>query len=300
MKYITFILILFVGLRANAQELNCRVTVTPLQAAKQTIDNRVFTSLQNQVYEFMNNTKWTNDQFKREEKIDCNILISVSKVNMPDEFEATITVQAERPVFNSGYKSVYLNYQDNEFTFKYLEYQQFVFSENNFVSNLTSVLAYYAYVILAMDYDTYSFKGGTPYWQKAQSIVAIAQNAPDKGWRSSDGFRNRYWLVENILNPVFEPMREANYTYHMKGLDIMYDQLAEGRAQIIAALELLLKVHKSRPASFNMQVFFNAKANELINIFSDALPADKNKVVTLLNQIDATNQNKYAAILKTN
>lgn len=300
MKYIAFILALFVAVSANAQELNCRVTVTPLQAAKQTIDNRVFTSLQNQVYEFMNNTKWTNDQFKREEKIDCNIQINVSKVNLPDEYEASITIQAERPVYNSGYKSVYFNFQDNDFTFKYLEYQQMLFSENNFISNLTSVLAYYANVILAMDYDTYSLKGGQQYWQKAQSIVSFAQNAPDKGWRASDGFRNRYWLVENILNPVFEPMREASYVYHMKGMDVMYDQLDNGRQQVIAALELLLKVHKSRPASFNMQVFFSAKANELINIFSGALPNDKNRVVTILNQIDATNQNKYAAILKAN
>jgi hypothetical protein len=297
MKYVVSILVLFLAGRVAAQELNCRVTVNATPAAQQVIDKRVFQSLQKQVYEFMNNTQWTTDQFKRDEKIDCNLLINVTKVNPPDEFEATITVQSERPIFNSSYKSVMLNYQDNDFTFRYLEYQQFLYSENSFLSNLTSVLAYYAYVIIAMDYDSYALKGGTPYWTKAQSLVQFAQNAPEKGWRSSDGFRNRYWLVENILNPVFEPMRECNYNWHMKGMDIMYDQLDNGRTAILDCLDLLQKVHKARPASFNMQVFFSAKAQEIVNIFSEALPADKNRAINVLNQIDATNQNKYAKIM---
>lgn len=297
MKYVVSILVLFLAGRIAAQELNCRVTVNATPAAQQVIDKRVFQSLQKQVYEFMNNTQWTTDQFKRDEKIDCNLLINVTKVNPPDEFDATITVQSERPIFNSSYKSVMLNYQDNDFTFRYLEYQQFLYSENSFLSNLTSVLAYYAYVIIAMDYDSYGLKGGTPYWTKAQSLVQFAQNAPEKGWRSSDGFRNRYWLVENILNPVFEPMRECNYNWHMKGMDIMYDQLDNGRTAILDCLDLLQKVHKARPASFNMQVFFNAKAQEIVNIFSEALPADKNRAINVLNQIDATNQNKYSKIM---
>lgn len=297
MKYVISILVLFLAGRMAAQELNCRVTVNATPAAQQVIDKRIFQSLQKQVYEFMNNTQWTTDQFKRDEKIDCNLLINITKVNPPDEFDATITVQSERPIFNSSYKSVMLNYQDNDFTFRYLEYQQFLYSDNSFLSNLTSVLAYYAYVILAMDYDSYALKGGTPYWTKAQSIVQFAQNAPEKGWRSSDGFRNRYWLVENILNPVFEPMRECNYNWHMKGMDIMYDQLDNGRTAILDCLDLLQKVHKARPASFNMQVFFNAKAQEIVNIFSEALPADKNRAINVLNQIDATNQNKYAKIM---
>lgn len=300
MRYLFTILVLLVAGALRAQELNCRVTVNSTPAAQQVIDKRIFQSLQKQVYEFMNNTQWTTDQFKRDEKIDCNILINITKVNPPDEFEATITIQSERPIYNSSYKSVLMNYQDNDFTFRYLEFQQFLFSENSYISNLTSVLAYYANVILAMDYDSYSPKGGTVYWQKAQSIVQFAQNASEKGWRSSEGFKNRYWLVENILNPLFEPMRDVTYIYHRKGLDIMYDQLDNGRTEILNCLDLLLKVHKARPASFNMQVFFNAKTNELINIFGQALPADKNKAVNILNQIDATNQNKYAKILQQN
>jgi hypothetical protein len=298
MKYIVSILLLFLAGSLAAQELNCRVTVNATPAAQQVVDKRIFQSLQKQVYEFMNNTQWTTDQFKRDEKIDCNLLINVTKVNPPDEFDATITVQSERPIFNSSYKSVMLNYQDNDFTFRYLEFQQFLYSDNSFLSNLTSVLAYYAHVIIAMDYDSYSPKGGTPFWTKAQSIVQFAQNAPEKGWRSSDGFRNRYWFVENILNPVFEPMRDCNYNWHMKGMDVMYDQLDNGRTAILDCLDLLQKVHKARPASFNMQVFFNAKAQEIVNIFSEALPADKNRAITVLNQIDATNQNKYAKILQ--
>lgn len=300
MRYLFTILVLMVAGAVHAQELNCRVTVNSTPAAQQVIDKRIFQSLQKQVYEFMNNTQWTTDQFKRDEKIDCNILINITKVNPPDEFDATITIQSERPIYNSSYKSVMMNYQDNDFTFRYLEFQQFLFSENSYISNLTSVLAYYANVILAMDYDSYAPKGGTVYWQKAQSIVQFAQNASEKGWRSSEGFRNRYWLVENVLNPLFEPMRDVTYIYHRKGMDIMYDQLDNGRTEILNCLDLLLKVHKARPASFNMQVFFNAKTNELINIFAQALPADKNKAVNILNQIDATNQNKYAKILQQN
>jgi hypothetical protein len=298
MKYIVSILLLFLAGSLAAQELNCRVTVNATPAAQQVVDKRIFQSLQKQVYEFMNNTQWTTDQFKRDEKIDCNLLINITKVNPPDEFDATITVQSERPIFNSSYKSVMLNYQDNDFTFRYLEFQQFLYSDNSFLSNLTSVLAYYAHVIIAMDYDSYAPKGGTPFWTKAQSIVQFAQNAPEKGWRSSDGFRNRYWFVENILNPVFEPMRDCNYNWHMKGMDVMYDQLDNGRTAILDCLDLLQKVHKARPASFNMQVFFNAKAQEIVNIFSEALPADKNRAINVLNQIDATNQNKYAKILQ--
>ncbi len=298
MKYLISIFVLFLAGHLAAQELNCRVTVNATPAAQQVVDKRVFQSLQKQVYEFMNNTQWTTDQFKRDEKIDCNLLINITKVNPPDEFDATITVQSERPIFNSSYKSVMLNYQDNDFTFRYLEYQQFLYSDNSFLSNLTSVLAYYAHVIIAMDYDSYAPKGGSPFWTKAQSIVQFAQNAPEKGWRSSDGFRNRYWFVENILNPVFEPMRDCNYNWHMKGMDVMYDQLDNGRTAILDCLDLLQKVHKARPASFNMQVFFNAKAQEIVNIFSEALPADKNRAINVLNQIDATNQNKYAKILQ--
>lgn len=298
MKYLISIFVLFLAGHLAAQELNCRVTVNATPAAQQVVDKRVFQSLQKQVYEFMNNTQWTTDQFKRDEKIDCNLLINITKVNPPDEFDATITVQSERPIFNSSYKSVMLNYQDNDFTFRYLEFQQFLYSDNSFLSNLTSVLAYYAHVIIAMDYDSYAPKGGSPFWTKAQSIVQFAQNAPEKGWRSSDGFRNRYWFVENILNPVFEPMRDCNYNWHMKGMDVMYDQLDNGRTAILDCLDLLQKVHKARPASFNMQVFFNAKAQEIVNIFSEALPADKNRAINVLNQIDATNQNKYAKILQ--
>lgn len=300
MKYIVSILVLFFVGRLSAQELNCRVTVNSTPAAQQVIDKRVFESLRKQVYEFMNNTQWTTDQFKRDEKIDCNILINITKVNPPDEFEATITVQSERPIYNSNYKSVLLNYIDNDFTFRYLEYQQFLYSENSFISNLTSVLAYYANVIIAMDYDSYSLKGGTQYWQKAQTITVFAQNSSEKGWRSSESFKNRYWLVENILNPVFEPLREVGYIYHRKGMDIMYDQLDNGRTEILNCLDLIQKIHKTRPASFNVQLFFNAKSQELINIFSQALPADKNKAITILNQVDATNQNKYAKILQQN
>lgn len=297
MKKILVILFIVCTLGLAAQELDCRVTVNATPTALQTIDKRIFTSLQSQLYEFMNTTQWTTDKFKRDERIKMSILINITKVNLPDEFIGTITVQVQRPIYNTDQNTLLLNFLDENFDFRYQEFQQLLFSENNFLSNLTGVLAYYAYVALALDYDSYSLKGGTQFWQKAQNLVSLAQTTPERGWRANDGFRNRYWLVENILNPVFEPLRETYYKYHRLGLDLMYSNIDNGVAEVNNCLELLNKVNKARPASFNLQLFFNAKTDELIGIFTGALPADKTKAVNLLNQMDPTNQNKYNKIL---
>jgi hypothetical protein len=179
-----------------------------------------------------------------------------------------------------------VNHNDAEFQFRYVEFQPLDFSINQHMSNLTSVLAYYCYVFLAFDYDSYSLNGGTPWWQKAQTIVANAQNSIEKGWKSSESTKNRYWLVENMLQPLFSPLRECIYKYHRLGFDVMYQDVEGGRAVVLEALKSLEVIHNQRPLSYPMQVFFNAKYNEIVSLFSGGTTEEKSKIVPLLQKID--------------
>jgi hypothetical protein len=280
---------------AFAQELNCSVSILS-PTIQGTTEKKILETLKQDIFQFMNNKKWTNDQFKTEERIECNLIIDISEKNS-DDYKASIQVQLNRPAFNSSYKSLVFNYKDNDFVFRYIEYQPLEFNEGVNTSNLTSVLAYYAYYVIGLDYDTYSLEGGTPYFQKCQTIVANAQNAPEKGWKAFEGTKNRYWLTENILSPQFKPLRECNYRYHRLGFDVMAKDVAGGRSSVLEALQLLQKLYQEKPGSFNMQMFFVAKNEEIVSLFSQALPDEKSKVVTLCNEIDPANSNKYAKIL---
>jgi hypothetical protein len=293
MKYrlfLFFVLFAFSNL-LDAQELNCTVKV--LSPAIQGTERSVFETLETAVKEFMNNTRWTNDNYKQDEKIECNITINVTKRISVDEFEANIIVQSRRPVYKSSYNTNLINYQDNDFTFKYTPFQPFEFNENTFINNLTSTLGYYAFIFIGLDYDTFSPEGGTPYYQKAQTIVNNAQNVPDKGWKAFEGSKNRYWLAENLANANFKGVRSCLYNYHRMGLDMMTNDVELARKNIADALEGLLKVHNMQMGSFLMQVFFLAKADEVVNIFSIATPELKSKLVPVLNTIDPGNVTKY-------
>jgi hypothetical protein len=283
--------ILFCSNLIFAQELNCTVKV--LSPAIQGTERSVFETLETAVKEFMNNTRWTNDNFKQDEKIECNLTINVTKRISVDEFEANIIVQSRRPVYKSSYNTNLINYQDNDFTFKYTPFQPFEFNENTFINNLTSTLGYYAYIFIGLDYDTFSPDGGTPFYQKAQTIVNNAQNASDKGWKAFEGSKNRYWLAENLANSNFKGVRSCLYNYHRMGLDLMTNDTELARKNIADALEGLMKVHNMQMGSFLMQIFFLAKADEIVNIFSVATPDVKSKLVPLLNTIDPGNVTKY-------
>lgn len=293
MKLITLIIasVLTFSNCLKAQELNCTVKV--LSPAIQGTERSVFETLETAVKEFMNNTRWTNDNFKQDEKIECNLTINVTKRLSVDEFEANIIVQSRRPVYKSSYNTNLINYQDNDFTFKYTPFQPFEFNENTFTNNLTSTLAYYAYIFIGLDYDTFSPDGGTPYYQKAQTIVNNAQNAAEKGWKAFEGSKNRYWLAENLANANFKGVRSCLYNYHRMGLDMMTNDVELARKNIAEALDGLLKVHNMQMGSFLMQVFFLAKADEIVNIFSVATPEVKAKLVPMLNTIDPGNVTKY-------
>lgn len=297
MKFRALIFISFLTFQSFAQEL--RVNVQVLAPGIQLSDKRVFTTLETAIREFMNNTRWSTDEFQRDERIEINMTFNITAYNLPDDFRGTLTIQSRRPVYNTNYGTALMNYMDNDIQFKYLEYQPLDFSENVFVSNLTAILGYYAYLMIGLDYDSFSLEGGAPYFQKAQQVVGSAQSAAEAGWKPTElPPRNRYWYIENLLNPVFKPMREANYKYHRLGLDNMYNKMDEGRASVLEALELLQQVNRTRPSSFNMQLFFNAKADEIANIFSQATPQQKTKVLEILNELDPTNSKKYTKISK--
>ncbi len=293
-KKILLLILTAVVSTAFSQELNCKVQVLSQQV--QGTDKRVFEIIQTAITEFMNNKKWTNDAFKNEERIDCSILINVTD-RANDDFKATIQIQSRRPVYKSSYNSVLLNYNDNEFTFKYLESQSLDFSENTFSSNLTSVLAYYAYLIIGLDYDSFSLNGGTPYLQKALAVCNNAQNTSEKGWKAFESNKNRYWLINNMMDASFVPLRECMYNYHRKGLDLMSTNKESGRVVVLESIESLKSVHQIKPLSFTTQVFFNAKSDELINIFSGAFSDEKSKIINTLNLIDPTNSIKYQKIM---
>ena len=285
----------FILINSHAQELNCQVIINTSQI-QGSANKQIFDQLQKSIFDFVNNRKWSNDIFGSQEKINCTFQIIINKSLGSDEYSASIQVESARPIYKSAYSSTIFNFQDDDFQFKFQQFSQLEFNENTFQNNLTSVLAYYAYVVLANDYDSFSPLGGTQYWQKAQQIVNNAQSANESGWVSSQSQRNRYWLVENTLQPVFKGLRDCMYEYNKNGLDIMFEKTDEGRAAILKSLDLLMPVYKSRPASFNMQLFFNAKADELVNIFKGASPEEKNKIMELLSTLDPSRTNKYSKL----
>lgn len=281
----------FFTIDANAQELYCNVTVNALQLGSS--DKTIFEELQTAIREFLNNRKWTGYSYKQEEKIECNFFINLTERISDVDFKGTIQIQSRRPVFNTSYYSPMLNLIDKEFTFKYIQNQALEYDDNNIYSNLTAVLAYYAYVIIGLDFDSFSSKSGGEYYNKAQNLVTMAQNSADKGWKSFESKKNRYWLVENLLNNSNSGFRDCLYLYHLKGLDIMKDDLVLGRNSIITALEKLQYVARQNPGLYFTTMFIDAKRDEIINIFSMAPASDKPRVVTILKDIDPAHSNDY-------
>ncbi len=297
-KYIFGLLLIILSPYIKAQDLNCKVQIITQQLA--TTDKSIFIEMEKSIFEFINNTKWTTDIIQINERIECNLIINVKEQLGIDEFKATAQIQSNRPVFNTSYNSTMFNYMDEDWTFKYIINQPLEFNENDARSNLTSLIAYYVYIIVGLDYDSYSLFGGTTYFQKARQIVNNAQTQPGKGWKAFDGTRNRFILVDNLLDNNFKPVRETIYKYHRLGLDVMSQNIDNGRDEIKELLPKLLKLAKDRPNSMILNIFFSAKSDELVNIFSRALPSDKQAIIQTLSEIDPGNSNKYQQISKNN
>lgn len=273
-----------------SQDLNCTVEVLTNQVQK--TNKQVFEDLKNSITQFMNNRKWTTDDIQPNEKIDCILQFSITDFNI-DQVKATLSIQSSRPVYGSSYNTQVFRYRDKQIEFQYIQNRNLQFQENSFNDNLTSILGFYAYLIIGMDYDTYALKGGDDYLKKAQQVRLAAQNV--KGWGPNDGngIQNRYYLIENLLDPRFQDLRVASYIYHMKGMDVMIDDVEEGRDAIYDALQSVEKVYNQLPNSFVLRLFFNAKRDELISIFKGASPSRKNKAVELLGKMDIANKSKY-------
>lgn len=307
MSYTKLIFFLFCLLFINivsAQELNARVTVNSSRIST-SVNKNAFQSLQTALNTFLNTRKWTADNFLANEKIDCNFLLNLQPTNDANVYSASLTIQAGRPIYNSSYLSPIINYQDEDVTFKYVEFQQLEFNENRvsgtdaLVSNLTAVFAYYAYMVIAFDYDSYSQRGGVPYFQKAQNIV---NNAPESrgisGWKAFDGTRNRYWLVENMQNSRYAIMHDIYYNYYRKAGDKLYEDENVARAEMLNVLNQLSSFNADNTNTMINQFFFQGKANELIKIFSKASPQDKARASELLQKMDITNAARYKGELK--
>ena len=279
--------------------MNCQVSIiTDARLEVTSVEKEVFEQLKQTIYDMMNTTQWTKDKFKVEERINCNLQLQIKSIPSSGTYSGSLQVQSSRPAYNSSYNTTVFNFQDDDIEFAFSRNSVLVYAPNQFRDNLTSVLAFYAYFIIGMDYDTFSLKGGTPYFTEAQNIVSIAQGAGGRGWKSNEaGKRNRFYLVDNVLHQLFEPLRECFYDYHRKGVDQLYDDLIGSRKVIFESINKLNKVAVSRPNAINVLNFLQAKVNEIKGIYADAEVKDKTDIVNLLKKLDPANGSKYDAIL---
>lgn len=297
MRQITLVLSLFIFIGIlPGQELNCTVQINSDQV--QGTNKSVFSTLQKSIIEFVNNRKWTQMTYTSPERIECTMNIIVKKIEN-DVFTAELLIQSRRPVFNSNYSSPLINLKDNEFTFNYKEFDQLEMNENTITSNLTAVLAYYSYLIIGYDMDSYSRLGGTASFQSAESIVNAAQGSElGKGWKAFESTKNRYALINNILDEAFKKYRNYFYEYHRLGLDEMSANIVNARARISDGLPLLRETNRARPSAILITSFMDAKNDELVNIFSKATTKEKENAVQILSDVNPTQSNKYEQIMK--
>ncbi len=296
------VLVLMCCVKATtAQELNCKVEI--MHDRIQNTDPKVFQSLKRAITEFLNTRKWTSDNYKPNERIECNFMLNVTEKSGENTYKATLNIQASRPVFNTNYSSSIVNFIDREIIFKYDETQVFNFDDNRvtgpdeLVSNLTAVFAYYSYLIIGFNYDSFAPKGGSEYLKRAQNIV---NNAPEgkaiAGWKAADGNRNRYWIIDQLLSPRFEAVRTFWYDFHRQGLDLMSQKPEDARKKMLSGVPALAKVANENPSSILFQFIFGAKSLEFINVLNMTPAAERKDYVDQLSKMDVPNSAKYKSI----
>ena len=289
----TAILLLLCGFTASAQELNCTVQVNYSMITD--ANPQIFKTLEKSLTDFINNTRFTTRNFSRNERIECSMVFTVTAYKN-NGFNTSLQVQSLRPVYNSTYASPVFNFNDKDANFNYNEGQNLTYNPNTFDSNLISLVAFYANMIIAFDADTFSEKGGTDYYQVAQGIATVAQGGGYSGWSQQDGNQSRYFLVNDVLSSTFEPYRETLYEYHRNGLDLMADDQKKAKENIIGAIDTLAQLYKVRPNAFLTRVFFDAKANEIASMFSGGPNVSVSKLVDNLNRISPLNASKWSQI----
>ena len=301
---LSFIGVLLHANICHSQEIQAKVTVIS-QRVNSATDKKIFNTLQTQLTNLLNNRKWTNDSYSQQEKIQCNFLLNLENGSEQNIYKATLTVQAARPVFSSSYLSGLINFQDADFTFKYIEYQPIEFNDSRVqgtdaqAANLTATIAYYVYMILGMDYDSFSPKAGMDFYKKAQNIV---NNAPDgrdiSGWKTFDGVRNRYWLSENMLNSRYNVIHDIIYSYYRSGLDSFYEDELLAKQNVLDALVKLQDFNQENPNTMFLQFFLQGRSTELTGIFKNASPDIKSRAAEILSQLDVANSTKYKTDLR--
>lgn len=305
LKKIIFFLFSLTALQQGyGQELRAKVTVAAQQLGTQ-VNQNIFKTLEQQLGNLINNRAWTKDVFQQQERIQCTFFINIREAVDDNVFKGTLTVQAARPVFNSDYQSPIINFQDQDFTFKYIEHQPVEFNESRvagsdaLAANLTATLAYYVYIILGLDYDSFGLKEGSPYFEQAQNIVTNAPDGRDiSGWKPFDGTRNRYWLATNLNNPKLNIIHDIFYNYYRTGLDMMYEDERTARDNMIKVLNQLKDFSQENPNTMVMQFFMQGKSEEWVGVFKKADPAKKSTATEVLVKIDAANASKYRQELK--
>lgn len=307
MKKLACILIFIITLHpsiSRSQELLAKVTVIASRV-NTTVDKRIFITLQTQLNNLMNTRKWTNDVFQQNEKLECSFILNIESIVEPNVYKATLTVQAARPVYNSSYQCALVNFLDAEVTFKYQEFQPIEFNESRIqgndpvAANLTAIFAYYAYMIIGLDYDSFSPKGGEAYFRKAQNIV---NNAPEgkglSGWRVFDGLRNRYWLNENLINNRYNIVHDVIYSYYRAGMDKWYENEEEARKNVLQSLIQLQAFNKENANTMILQFFMQGKMQELIALFKKGTSEERSRAIQLLTELDVVNAPSYKQQLK--
>jgi hypothetical protein len=304
-KIFLFVCVITVCSRVHAQEIQAKVIVNTQQVSGTNVDKTVLATFQNQLTAFINNRKWTSDVFQAQEKIRCNFILTIKSVDVDNLYQATLAIQAARPVYSASYQTALINYQDGDLQFKYLPFQQLDFNENRIqgtdplAANLTAIFAYYVYMILGFDYDSFSPKGGDIYFAKAQNIVNNAPEAKSiSGWKLFDGQRNRYWLAENMRNGKYNDIHDIIYSYYRDGLDKMYNDNETARANILDALSSLQDFNQQNPNTMIAQFLVQGKAQEYIGIFKNGDPESRVQASQILSSIDVSNAALYKQEMK--
>ncbi|GAA3625554.1 DUF4835 family protein [Flavivirga jejuensis] len=293
MRNILIILIFCLGAKGFSQELNCKIVVNAQQTGNENFP--IFKTLEKQLNEFVNNTKWTDKTFKTQERIDCNMIINVTSYS-GEAFQASIQVQSSRPIFGSSFSTPIYNLNDKDFSFRYLEFQNLIFNPTQFESNLVSVLSFHVYMVLALDADSFSKKGGDDYYKQAQTIANYSQQGNFKGWKLEDGLQSRFALIDNVLSQTFKEYRDVLYVYHREGLDMMSENVKTGKEKVGASLMLFKTMNSRRPNSFLLRTFFDAKADEIEQIFSGGPNVNVASVKETLQKVAPMHNSKWQKI----
>ena len=294
--FAVLLMLMWSCLGAFAQELNCHVTVNSDKVPG--TNKSVFASLEKALNEFMNQTHWTDMQYASQERIDCNMLITINTQSDEKTFSASLQVQSRRPIYNSTYYSSLLNWQDDNFDFEYIEMTPIEYVDNQFSDNLTATMAFYAYMIIGLDCDSYSPMGGTPYYEKAERLVNLAQSVGGKGWKAFADAHNRYAIINNFTDSNVKPLRNGLYDYHRVGLDLMWRDAEKARIGVIDGLRKVKETDKVRPQCVATTLFVNSKRDEVIALMSQATKDQKKEVYEIMSGLDLSQSDRYEVILK--